>query len=261
MALSKNEIEKIYGIKEKLLITYKAASSEEQKKRISIHLAKIEKIIQNIEEGKWIDTTELHIFSEELKKKEKPDKNNKPTRINYIAKVEILKIAEKNKDSEMDQIYSFIMYFEKNFSIPLGPTYLKLDYYLSRKRELFYAHYEAIKHLLKEYIDDIVLLSELKFNKQIEKYKSRLAQQKKYLFVKLSELLHELKNFLTEIITDFDTGRKSLFNPDEKYVNKFAVDEKTTFEDCEMETIVREAQYFTLDFIEILRMPNFKNHT
>lgn len=257
--MSHEEIEKIYNIKEKLLVTFKAASTGKQKRRISNYLSKIEKIIKDIEDGNIINHEELNIFSEELKKSRNTKlKEKDESKISYLARIENLQISDKNKDSEMDLIYSFLMYFEKNFSVPLGSNYLKIDYYLSKKRELFFAHYEAVKHLLKEYIDDILLLDELKFNEQIEQYKSRLGQQKKYLFIKLSELLHELKEFYEEILSDKNTGRKSFFNPEEKYKYKFDVDDNSEFEGVDMGSIVNETYNFTNEFIEILRMPKFK---
>lgn len=260
--MTNDEIEKIYSIKEKLLVTFKAATTKESKRRISVYLNKIDQIIKDIEEGKSVNSEELNIFSEELRKvkvsKNIPDDDSA---INYIARVETLQITDKNKDSEMDHIYSFLIYFEKNFSVPLGINYLKIDYHLTKKRDLLFAHYEAVKHLLKEYIDDVLLLQELRFNEQIEQYKSRLTQQKKYLFIKLSEFLHGLKDFFEEILNDLNKGKQSFFNHEEKYKYKFDVNEKSEFEGFEMETIIQEAYNFTNEFIGILRMPKFKNRS
>jgi hypothetical protein len=261
MAFSKDDLEKIYSIKEKLQVTFKAAGTPQQKRRISTYLTKIDDIIKDIEDGKSVDLSELNLFSEELIKVKISDQSEDGERISYLAKVENLKIAESNKDSEMDLIYSFLIYFEKNFSIPLGSNYLKIDYYLSKKRDTFFAHYEGIKHLLKEYTDDLLLLSDLKFNEQIEKYKARIAQQKKYFFIRLSELLHELKEFFDDIIADLNRGRKSFFNPDEKFVYKFETENKPEFEGEKMSLIIEEAYKFTIEFIEILRMPKFKKST
>ena len=47
MALSGQEIEKIYEIRDKLTLTYKVSTDEEQKKRVRTYLGKIEKIIRD----------------------------------------------------------------------------------------------------------------------------------------------------------------------------------------------------------------------
>ena len=108
MSFSKEEIEKIYQIREKMLITYKAAVSDAQKKRISKDLAKIEKIIGHIEEGKEIEVDKLSLFSIESRNTENNVKKEEhDNRISYIAKIEILKLSDSNKDPEMNQIYSF----------------------------------------------------------------------------------------------------------------------------------------------------------
>ncbi len=261
MSLSKKEIEKIYNIKDKLTITYKAATNNKQKKRIYKHLQQINKVIDDIEDGKYLDLNKLNIFSEDLNMDEIYESDLEEIRINYLAKVENLKISNNNKDSEMNQIYSFINYFEKNFSTPLGNNYLKLEYNLSKKRDTFFSHFEGINHLLNEYIDDINVLSELKFKEQIEQFKFRINQQKKYILVRLSEVLHEFKELISNIILDYDKGLNSIFNPNERYIYKYPKTEKTDFDGIEMINILKEASYFIDDFLSILRMPDFRKKT
>lgn len=261
MSLSKKEIEKIYNIKDKLTITYKAAANNKQKKRISKHLQQINKIIDEIEDGKLIDLNKLNIFSEDLNMDEIYESEIDDNRINYLAKVESLKTSHNNKDSEMNQIYSFLSYFEKNFSTPLGNNYLKLEYNFSKKRDTFFSHFEGINHLFKEYIDDINVLTELKFKEQIEQFKIRINQQKKFILVRLSEVLHEFKEIINDIILDYDKGLNSIFNPEERYIYKYPKTEKTDFDGVEMINILKEALYFTDDFLNILRMPDFRKKT
>jgi hypothetical protein len=256
MPLSNEEIEKIYNIKEKLLITYKASKTESSKKRIHKYISNIDRIIKDIENGKQIDPKELNIFSSELKNEKIKDKQD--DRISYVAKIENIKISETNKDAEMDLIYSFFKYFENNFAIALSGTYLKIDYYLNKKRELVFAHYENVMHLVKEYIEDLKILNELKFSDQIEQYKLRLSQEKNYLLLKMNDFLLELKEFLLEIISDLELGNKSLFNPDEKFKSKFTSENKSDFDEVEIITIIYEALYFVNDFLDIIRIPDFK---
>ena len=204
----------------------------------------------------------MNIFSDDIKQiEEQAEKRqflNNDERINYIAKVENLKITDSNKDSELDQIYSFIMYFDKHFYTPLGANYLKLEYNLNKKRGTYFTHYDNLKKLLSEYIDDLLVLNELKFKDQQEQYKLRLVHQKKHFFVKLSELLHELKDFFEEINNEIKAGRKVVHNPDEKYSYKYPTKDKTDFDNVEMIKIVEEVLFFIEDFIEILRMPDFR---
>lgn len=257
MSLTKKEIEKIYNIKDKLTITYKAATNEKQKRRLSKHIKEIERIIDDIEEGKYVNLDQSNIFSGDIQLDEFDDfdENN---RINYIAIVENLKITKTNKDSEMDQIFSFFKYFEKHFSTPLGSNYLKLEYNFSKRRDTFFTHFENINHLFKEYIDDVKVLSELKFKEQIEQFKLRINQQKKYILVRLSELLHEFKDLVEEMILNYEKGLNSIINPLEKYIYKYPKTEKTDFEGIEMINILKESSLFASDYIDILRMPDFR---
>lgn len=261
MSLTDGEIEKIYQIQKKLSITYKSATTDEQRKRVYLHLKKIEEIINDIENGKQINSEQLNLFSYDLKKVE-PAKNshsNNDERITYIAKVESNTISESFKDFEMDQIYSFLLYFDKNISAPFSQNYLQLEYNLNKKRETFFAHYDNISLLLKEYIEDINLLTSMQSKEQIELYKTRINNQKKYFFIKLSELLHEVKDLVDEILKEFYSGINSILNPNDEYINKYPKKEKNDFDDMKMIDIVIEIQYFINDFISIIRMPDFRN--
>ncbi len=257
MALSKKEIEKIHEIKEKLTITYKAATSDKQRRRLNKHIKQIEKLLDDIDDGKVANLQKLNIFSEDTNEIDHINQIEED-RINYIAKVDNLKINKSNKDSEIDQIYSFFVYFEKHFSTPLGTNYLKLEYGYSKRRDTFFTHFENINHLFKEYIDDVKVLSELKFKEQIEQFKFRINQQKKYILVRLSELLHEFKDLIDEIILDFEKGHNAIINPLEQYIYKYPKTEKTDFEGVEMINLLKEASNYANDFLEILRMPDFR---
>ncbi|MBN2547036.1 MAG: hypothetical protein JXB50_14640 [Spirochaetes bacterium] len=258
MSLSKKEIEKIYQIKDRLLLTYKAASTDKQKKRIKSYLSKVELIIEDIERGVNIDPSELNIFSSALKNEEE-DIIEENDEFSYNVKIDKLKISEHNKDSEMDQIFSFFVYFENNFYTSLGIKYLKLDYNFNKKRDLFFAHFDSFKILLNQYIDDLGLLHELRFSNQIDQYKSRFEQQKKYLLVKLSELLHELRDFTRSLLNDLKHGKNGFINPDEVFENKLSF-EKNEFEGMIMQDIIKEVNDFVEEFIEIIRMPDFRKN-
>jgi hypothetical protein len=255
MPIDKDDEEKIYNLREKLLIIYKAASSDNQKRRVSKDLNLIENIIKDIENGKDVDLSKLNIFSndkKELNKKETVDDH-----LNYITKVEMIKMAEDHNDSELNEIYSFYIYFERNFFIPLQDNYLKIDYQYSKRRDVIFTHHDTLMHLFEEYINDYEVLKELKIKEQINTFKNRVEQQKAYLLIKLGEFLLELKNLLTELIASYNLGKNIFYNPDESFTPKFDKD-RNDFENYKMKEIVQEAIYFLDDFIEIVRIPDFK---
>jgi len=254
MALSDEEIEKIYKIKSQLLSTYKISKKEEQKKRISHYIKEVDMIIKDIENRNWVNPVKLNILTQNVDGKDNIATDNKK----YKNLVPIEKISDLNKDLELDQIYSYLNYFEENFIPPMSQTNLKLDYALSRKRDDFYVKYDSVKHLVKEFTADFELLCKLTNKEQIEKYKERINLQKHHLLFKISELLSDISSFLSLVITDLNEGRKSLFNAAEKYFNKFDKTKKDIFTGQTMEYIVRECSIFIDEFIDILRMPDFK---
>jgi hypothetical protein len=74
----------------------------------------------------------------------------------------------------------------------------------------------------------------------------------------MNDFLIELKEFLLEIISDIELGNKSLFNPEDKFKSKFTSENKSDFDDIEIITIIYEALYFVNDFLDIIRIPDFK---
>ena len=173
--------------------------------------------------------------------------------------MEIKKISDINKDEEIDEIYSYFLYFDNNFSSPLSLSNLKLDYSLSKMRDDFFVKYDNVLHLIEEFKTDVELLSKIKNKEQIESYKERLKQQKRHILFKTSEILNELKVFLEKVIADINEGRKSLFNATEKYLIKFDSSKKSILEGKTYKEIIFETYNFVNDFIDILRMPYFRN--
>lgn len=252
MSLSQHDIEKIYQIKQKLLTTFKVTTSAEQKKRIKSYLAHIESILDDIERGLDVDPEKLNIFSSEFKNTEDIEEN---FITNYSARIEIIKLNENIKDKEMDLIYSFFIFFENNFFNIFTPKYLKLDYQFNKKRDLLFAQYDAFKILLKQYKDDLDLLSELRVKAQIEQFKKRIDQQKKYLLVKLSELIHGFRDFTLDLLNDIKYGKNGFINFDEVFEVNF---ENNEFNGWKMGDIIKEAEHFFNEFLDILRMPDFR---
>ncbi len=255
MSISREDEEKILNLKEKLLLVYKAAASDSQKRRVLKNINTIDKVIKDIEDGKDVDLTKLNIFSNE--KQEKPEIVEDDGRINYLAKVESIKMSEDHNDAELNEIYSFYRYFEDNFLVPLQDNYFKIDYQYSKRRDLIFAHHDALNHLFEEYLNDFEVLKDLKIKEQVATYKNRVDQQKAYTLIKLGEFLFELKELLDDIIKDRNAGMNTFYNPDEKFYSKFAKD-NNYFEGCKMIEIINELMLFMDDFIEIIRMPDFK---
>ena len=71
-----------------------------------------------------------------------------------------------------------------------------------------------------------------------------------------------MKDLLNEIIIEYESGKNSFFNPDEVFEIQYLINEnkKTEYEGSKMLDIVYEAMYFTIDYLEIVRMPDFRKH-
>ena len=66
------------------------------------------------------------------------------------------------------------------------------------------------------------------------------------------------KDFISEIITDLEKGRQNIYNQEENFTTKFPTNETSEFDGFTMKEIIYEADFFTKDFIELIRMPDFR---
>lgn len=256
MSLTKEEIEKVYRLRDSLKMTYRLSTNRAQKGRIGETLKELEDIIKNIESGKWVNPVKIHLYTK--KTSEEPEEAVEE-KSSYRDKINFVKLSENNKDLEMDEMFSYLLFFEDTFIVFLKAEELKLEYEFSKRRNDFLLHYSTMRRLIDEYISDTESFTTFTTTEQREHYRDRLMHQKNYILIKLSENLAELKGLLIELLDDASSGRnEALLNADERYYSQINSLKTNIFEGSKNVDIVRQALDFIVEFNTTLRIPNFK---
>lgn len=254
MSLSKDEIEKIYKVRDKLKLTYKSSSNKTQKKRIAETLREVEEMIKAIENGEWVNPIKITQFSKNVVNEKKSEEQ---VEFKFQHRVEQIKLSEVNKDVEMDKMYSYLVFFEENFLSIFKLKLCKFKHEYNKIIDDVLSQFELINKFIEEYISDIEILSTLTDKEQIQRYKERIMHQKNYILIKLNDTLFEFKNFLVEILDEHKRGYHTiLVNPDEKY---YSLSRHRSFlEGYKMIRVIDELVNMINEFINILRIPKFK---
>lgn len=256
MSLTKEEIEKVYKLRDSLKMTYRLSTNKAQKIRVGQTLQELEEIIQKIEKGQWVNPVKVHLYT---KKPDKDAQEESGEESRYREKIAFVKLAESNKDSEMDEMYSYLLFFEDTFITFLKSEDIKLEYEFSRKRNDFIMHFNTLRRLVDEYISDIEGFTTFSTTEQHDHYRDRLMHQKNYILIKLSEVLVEIRGVLKELAAEYEKGStRALLNGDEEFRGYLNSSKSNIFEGAKVIEII----YATLDFIKEfntnLRIPNFK---
>jgi len=179
----------------------------------------------------------------------------------YSECMEKLRIHELVKDEELNDLYSYYIFFDKNFIVPLSPSYIKFDFNLSKKRDEVIQRADMIKQQLKQFQNDYEMTSGL-HDKDKNVLRERMGHQRTFLFIKIGEFIRFVDRFADEVQNDLVIGRKSLFNPEmvfEMDYENLDIKVKPFFHGKKYVEIIKEMKSFTKEFIEELRIPDLKN--
>ncbi|MCG8570546.1 MAG: hypothetical protein MJB14_10440 [Spirochaetes bacterium] len=258
MALTQEEIDKLYQIRDNLRTTYRASIKAEQKRRIAVSLKEVESIIEDVEKGNWVNPVKVNLFTKEGKQK---DTENPQTEISYKyqSKIVIEKLTEHNTDKEIDIMYSYFNFFSHHFLSVIQSPEFKLEYEYNRRKNDIITKFEKIETLINEYADDVEVYITVKGTEQESRYKERLLHQKNYLLIKIDEALKDLNDFL-KIIIEGSGSKKSpiLINAEEEFYDNFSNAKNSMFFGTRILDVIIETRHFIEEFIHVLRIPNFK---
>lgn len=252
MSLTEDEKQKLYGLQKKLTMILKTSTNSGQRKRISKELDTVNSIIQDVEKGREVDAGKLRLFSSKktgMSSEAPPDKKH-----GFADLIEIVNISGRSKDSEMNEIYSYVAFFEKNLMevIEIG---FKLDYDINKAREDFIVHYNKLQRDIEEYKHDVDTFDSIINHDKTVLYQRRLREQKNTIFMKLGEVFKELRKILLTIKNSPET---LLINKNDTFNHRAAAFDNSIYEEKHYIEILGICLDFIDEFKHVLRSPNFR---
>ena len=111
MKISDADREKLENLKRKLTITYKMSTKVALKQEIKGQIEEIDKILSDIDAGKFVDLAKFNIFSKSTRDSLDSEKDRRKEVLEIYENLRSLKLCKSSKDSEADLLFSYFNYF------------------------------------------------------------------------------------------------------------------------------------------------------
>ncbi len=251
--MTKEDIQKINDLREKMARTYRLATTEEQKKRLGKYIKDLDIIIGDIKAGRPVDPIKLRILddSPSQSSSKKYAEDDEPT---FSDVIEVETVIASGHDYDFDQVYSFLTFFENNLSPALSASYLKLDFALAKKRDECLMSYESVKRIVDQYVSDFNQY--YSSNNDNTAMRERLRTDRRSVLVKLNDTFISIRKFFAFLVNDLNDGRNSILNKDSIFRDKFS-ETHNYFNGKTYEEIVRLAYDFVNEMIDVIDIPRF----
>ncbi len=224
----------------------KTSSNETQRIRVYKEIQKLEKELLSLDLEESSDDSHLDY----------DNTSNSISEYKYLKDIEVLKVPSSVDNSEANEIYTFLKYFEEEFLVLLSPYYIKLGLNYSITRETFYTDIYNCYSALYLYVET---LEKIANDSLLENYKIKLKldSQSEYrnLFSKLSTFLHKLYKFTYDLIENYDTGGRLILNADDILKLEVPLKGKMLLRDYTVIDGFRYLYDFLTELIDYLRLP------
>jgi len=256
VSLSKDEIERIIDIKKSLELTHKSSTNLEQRQRLKKQLDEITAIIEDINDGKWVNPLKIKLFSTKKNTDDNNIKKDTSQHEVHYDKVTIIKLTANSHDDEMDIVYSYFKFFDENFYHVLSLRNLKLRFDAGKKRDDILSSYDIIQRLFEQYIKDLNQSYQIG-EKSKEQINLRNNTEKYGVLVRIQDFFQQLNLLVIEINKGLLQGEKIVLNPDEKYFNQHDITGCGIFEGLKIHEIFLEMGKFLTIFLSKISIPEF----
>ena len=227
---------------------YNTSSDALQKKRVAKDINAMKKKIKSLEGEMVVLGVENEIIEEE----------NPGIGDDYdiLSSIAVNKVREDSKDSEIDAVISYMIFFEKNYLSILSEYYIKLDFNHSGKRDEFYPKFMEIKKIVNEYNYELEVLNREEYNNiAFYRDKSLVHKIKHRYLLALDKYFKELKSFLKILIDDNATGGIIVLNSNDRLILDELEKNRKLDGYTVLDTII-EMYDFSEEIINFLSLPN-----
>lgn len=130
--------------------------------------------------------------------------------------ITVLQMNKKIDDKDLNEIFTFMKFFEDEYLGMLGEYHLKLDYNQSDLRNTFYPKLHDIHNALEHYANALIKFDD-EYN-PVDKTRLKMMVQEEYrnLLKKVGDFLRRLSNFINDLVYDYEQSGSVIKNPHEK---------------------------------------------
>jgi len=250
---------KIISLTKKLEGVLKITSDQFQKKRVSIQLAQLKKDMKRLEAGNFSESeVKKYLDEEDMKLSFAEEEKSRLSEYEILNEIPQLQASPDCNEPEINEIYSFLSYFENEYWGAISDFQFKLDFNYSQKRDQFFNELNIVQMGLKNYLDVLHDLSGDVVTREYEE-KLKIMRTKQYMDVvmKTGTFIKKLYNFVDTLLTDFSDGGNIILNPDD-VLNFDHLEGDNLLEGATIIEGLKSLHQFAAEFIEYLSIPELK---
>jgi hypothetical protein len=192
-----------------------------QKKRVSVQLASVQKNLAALEVGELSDEKARSFLrgqgqtAQQEEESGQEDRRDWAERFPLLAQISIQTTSDEPGAQEINAIYSYFQHFENEYLPVLGGHQLKLDFSHSQRRDVYFNSFSTLQIAIKGYFQDISDVSRNRIMQNDQADRMRQIRRKTYmdLIMKCGEFVTNMYNFLGNLLNDCQAGGNLILNP------------------------------------------------
>ncbi len=245
---------KLNDLKHKFELILNSSRDPAQRKRVMEQLKQVTMDLKKLKSGLFTDKdlARYNISWDSIRAKTQPEDEQ----FEFLILKNIPVKSPKNTvyDPELNELFSYLKYFEKEYLPVLSEHRIKLDYSHTSKIDEFYSLYNDLDRFLTKYIrlvEDVQTTDNDRLREELQRI-----QRKEYrgLLVKTATFFKRLNAFLEEILKAHSEGKAVVLNPDD--VIEFEEGTGGLLEGFKIIDALRDLRQFTLEMLHYLNLPN-----
>ncbi|GMT48565.1 MAG: hypothetical protein IEMM0008_0104 [bacterium] len=235
----------------------KTSGNADQRKRVTIEIHKLRKelernplrILDDDDEDE--DTQEAVQQEEELKD---------PLEYYDILKnIPVQQTGRGFYNRELNEIYTFIKYFEDEHLGMLGEYHLKLDYDQSLVRDNFYSKIHDLHTVVNHYANALEKHEQLKESLSNRTNQKLLVQEEyRNLLTKLGDFFRKLYKFVDNLVESYNSNSNLVLNPHDKLSFDSSLGESQILNGCTVIEGIQDLHRYLTELLEYLNLPDIK---
>ncbi len=232
----------------------KTSGSVDQRRRVAVEIHNLKKDLEK---------NPLTLLDEDEVSQEStdPEEATKDP-LDYFDILKHIPIVETSRgfvNRELDEIYTFLKYFEDEHLGMLGEYHLKLDYNRSLVRDGFYSKIHDLHTVINHYAN---ALAKYEHDKDllVSKTNQKLLVQEEYrnLLTKLGSFFRKLYQFADDLVENYNNNGNLVLNPHDKLTFDSSLGESQVLNGCTVIEGIQDLHRFLTELLEYLNLPDLK---
>lgn len=252
--------EKIALLQKRLEMVAKTSRDPGQRKRVGQQLAVLKKDFIRLHNGDFPDSEVSRYLSGDVMDTA-PALTAAETDLGaypILGSIPVEPASPFCREQEINEICSFLNFFEKEYWAAVSDYQLKLEFNTSGKRDRLFNELNLLRVAIKNYLDIISDLDKGAANREYEsRLRSMKTKQHMDILLKSGEFVSRLHDFIGYLLDDFRNGGNVILNPEDS-LHYDSIHGEKAMEGMNIVDVLEKLFQFLSEFREYLNIPDIK---